>query len=51
MRIKHYAPSAKVQEEEKASEVLFTIFKATLAEYGINVHDLAGGTTDSGPDV
>lgn len=28
-----------------------TIFEATLAEYGINLYDLAGGTTDSGPDV
>ena len=51
MQIKHYAPSAEIQQEEKASEVLFTIFEATLAEFGIHVRDLAGGTTDSGPDV
>lgn len=49
--MKHYAPSVEAQEQGKASEILFTIFQATLAEYGINVSDLAGGTTDSGSDV
>ena len=37
--------------EDKASGILFTIFRATLAEYGIAISDLAGGTTDSGSDV
>ena len=32
-------------------QVLFTIFKAVLAEFGIRLEDLAGGTTDAGPDV
>lgn len=49
--MKHYAPSAEIQGTEKASEVIFTIFRATLAEYGIKLSDLAGGTTDSGSDV
>ncbi|CAN0196291.1 unnamed protein product [Ascophyllum nodosum] len=49
--VKHYAPSSEVQDKEKASGILFTIFKATLREYGISIADLAGGTTDSGPDV
>ena len=51
MQVKHYAPAAAVQEAEKASKILFTVFKATLAEYGIRISDVAGGTTDSGPDV
>ena len=50
-QVKHYAPSAAAQETGKASEILFTIFKAVLAEFGIKLSDLAGGTTDSGPDV
>ena len=41
----------EIQGTDKASEVLFTIFRATLAEYGIKLFDLAGGTTDSGSDV
>ncbi|CAM9499392.1 unnamed protein product [Ascophyllum nodosum] len=49
--VKHYAPSSEVQDKEKASGILFTIFKATLREYGISIADLARGTTDSGPDV
>ncbi|CAB1105955.1 unnamed protein product [Ectocarpus sp. CCAP 1310/34] len=49
--VKHYAPSTEIQGTEKASEILFTIFRATLAEYGIKLSDLAGGTTDSGSDV
>ncbi|CAN0390869.1 unnamed protein product, partial [Ascophyllum nodosum] len=49
--VKHYAPSAAAQETGKASEILFTIFEAVLAEFGIKLSDLAGGTTDSGPDV
>ena len=51
MQVKHYAPAAAVQEAEKASKNPFTVFKATLAEYGIGISDVAGGTTDSGPDV
>lgn len=51
LQVKHYAPSAEIQGTEKASEILFTIFRATLAEYGIKLSDLAGGTTDSGSDV
>ena len=51
MQVKHYAPAVAVQEAEKASKILFTIFKATLAEYGIGISDVAGGTTDCGLDV
>ena len=51
MQVKQYAPAAAVQEPEKASKLLFTVFKATLAEYGIGISDVAGGPTDSGPDV
>ena len=51
MQVKHYAPAAVFQEAEKASKILFTVFKATLAEYGIGISNVAGGTTDSGPDV
>ena len=49
--MRHYAPAVDIQETEKASEIIFTIFQATLAEYGITLANLAGGTTDSGPDV
>ena len=52
VQIKHFAPSASVQESEgKASGTLFAIFRSTLAEYGIKLSDLAGGTTGSGPEV
>lgn len=51
IQVKHYAPSAEAQETQKASEILFTIFKSVLAECGIKLENLAGGTTDSGPDV
>ena len=51
MQVKHYAPAAVFQEAEKASKILFTVFKATLAEYGIGISNVAGGTTNSGPDV
>eukprot|EP00752_Nemacystus_decipiens_P010971 g9750.t1 len=52
LAVKHYAPSSAFQEsEEKASETLFTIFRATLAEHGIKLSDLAGGTTGSGPEL
>lgn len=51
IQIKHYAPSAKIQQTDKASEVLFKVFEATLDEYGLKLENLAGGTTDSGPDV
>lgn len=51
LAVKHYAPSSEVQDNERASDILFTIFRATMGEYGIMVADLAGGTTDSGPDV
>ena len=51
MQVKHYAPAAAVQEAEKASKILFTVFKATLAEYGVGISDIAGGTIDSGPEV
>lgn len=51
MQVKHYAPSVAAQEKAKASEILFAIFKSLLAEFGIKLSDLAGGTTDSGPDV
>lgn len=47
VQVKHYAPSPAAHETEKASETLFTIFKAVLAEFGIKLSDLAGGTTDS----
>ena len=50
-QVKLYAPSSQVQDAGKASDALFTIFRATLGEYGITIADLAGGTTDSGPDV
>ena len=50
-QVKHYGPSSEVQDREKASEILFTIFRATLGEYGIKIADLAGGTTNSDPDV
>lgn len=50
-QVKHYAPSATAQEAKKASEALFHIFKAVLAEFDIRLEDLAGGTTDAGPDV
>ncbi|CAM9663902.1 unnamed protein product, partial [Hapterophycus canaliculatus] len=33
------------------SETLFPIFKSVLAESGICLSDLAGGTTDAGPDL
>lgn len=49
--MKHYAPSAAVQASEKASGVLFTVFRSLLAEFGIKLSDLAGGTTDSGSDI
>ena len=51
IQVKHYAPAADILETEKASEIIFTIFQATLAEYGITLANLAGGTTDSGPEV
>lgn len=51
VQVKHYALSAEAQGTTKASEVLFTIFKAVLAEFSIRLEDLAGGTTDAGPDV
>lgn len=52
LQVKHCAPSADVQGSSgKASEILFTILKATLAEYGVGISDLAGSTTDSSPDV
>ncbi|CAM9505990.1 unnamed protein product [Ectocarpus sp. 8 AP-2014] len=51
LAVKHYAPSAAIQGTETATEVLFTIFRATLAENGIKLSDLAGGTTGSDPDV
>lgn len=50
-QVKPYAPSSAVNDNQRASDILFTIFRATLGEYGIKVADLAGGTTDSGPDV
>lgn len=50
-QVKPYAPSSAVNDTQRASDILFTIFRATLGEYGIKVADLAGGTTDSGPDV
>ena len=40
-----------VQEADKASKTIFVVFKATLAEYEIEISDVAGETTDSGPDV
>lgn len=49
--MKHYAPSASAQDSEKQSEALLTIFRATLAEYGIKLSDLAGGTTDGGSEL
>ncbi|CAN0068471.1 unnamed protein product, partial [Pylaiella littoralis] len=33
LAVKHYAPSAEAQGTAKASEVLFAIFKAVLAEF------------------
>ncbi|CAM9372554.1 unnamed protein product [Pylaiella littoralis] len=51
LAVKPYAPSSPVNDTQRASDILFTIFRATLGEYGIKVADLAGGTTDSGPDV
>ncbi|CAN0031201.1 unnamed protein product [Scytosiphon promiscuus] len=49
--VKHYAPSTEFREGGKTSEALFTVLKATLAEYGVKISDLAGGTTDGDPDV
>lgn len=49
--MKHYAPSADVQAADKASEILFVVFKSVLREFGVKISDLAGGTTDSGSDV
>jgi len=51
LQVKHYAPSTAAQETTKASEIVLTIFKPVLAEFGIRLEDLAGGTTDAGPDV
>ena len=51
VQVKHYAPSTAAQETTKASEIVLTIFKPVLAEFGIRLEDLAGGTTDAGPDV
>lgn len=50
-QVKPYSPSSAVHDKKRASDILFTIFRATLGEYGIKVADLAGGTTDSGADV
>lgn len=49
--MKHYAPSSAAQDKAKASEILFTIFKSVLAEFGMSLSNLAGGTTDAGSDV
>eukprot|EP00752_Nemacystus_decipiens_P017453 g15647.t1 len=49
--VKHYAPSAENQAADKASEILFIVFKSVLSEFGVKISDLAGGTTDSGSDV
>eukprot|EP00903_Cladosiphon_okamuranus_P013418 g12500.t2 len=51
LAVKHYAPSADAQANSQASQTLFTIFRSVLAESGIQLSDLAGGTTDSGSDV
>ncbi|CAB1102250.1 unnamed protein product [Ectocarpus sp. CCAP 1310/34] len=51
LSVKHYAPSAAVQVTDKASEILFIVFKSVLREFGVKISDLAGGTTDSGSDV
>ncbi|CAM9672446.1 unnamed protein product, partial [Hapterophycus canaliculatus] len=51
LSVKHYAPSSAVQATDKASEILFVVFKSVLSEFGVKISDLAGGTTDSGSDV
>lgn len=49
--MKHYCPSSLALEEARASEVQLKIFSSILQEYGLEITDLASGTTDSGSDV
>jgi len=47
---KHYCPAPETSTE-KASECLWKIFQATIAEVGLTPADFASCTTDSGSDV